>query len=336
MSSGKLFGLALFIAITAGTIVIAQTGNTKLGTGALNKNTTGDNNTAVGVHALTNNNTGSHNTAVGRAAMANNTSGNYNTSVGKEALVSNKSGDENTAVGHAALASILGSSHNTAVGTGTLRNSLNGDSNTAVGDQALDENINGNNNTAIGVFALKKNTGSDNTAIGYRAGEVSTGNSNVYISHPGIDKESNTTRIGVVGKQLRTFVSGISSTAVTGAPVVVDGSGQLGVVPSSRQYKEDIRGLANVSTDLLKLRPVSFRYKTDAVTGTRSRSYGLIAEEVAEVFPDLVTRGPNGLIETVRYDQLTVLLLKELQTQRRELEVLRSALRISDGLGGHH
>jgi hypothetical protein len=187
-------------------------------------------------------------------------------------------------------------------------------------------NTTGNRNAALGQAALFSNTtGSNNIGLGTNAGlNLTTGSNNIDIGSGGLAAEANTTRIGTQGTQTRAFIAGISGTAVSGSAVVVNGAGQLGIVVSSARYKHDIQDMGLKSSALLKLRPVTFRYNNDPAN---TLQYGLVAEEVARVYPELVTRGPDGKVQTVNYLTLTSMLLNELQKQnvenRRQAEELR-------------
>src|SRR5262249_31896210 len=151
----------------------------------------------------------------------------------------------------------------------------------------------------------KKSLGSKNIAIGYQAGvSLINGNNNIYIGNQGAGDESQTIRIGTA--QAQTFIAGISGVSVGGAAVLVDGNGQLGVFTSSARYKRDIETMANRSEGLLKLRPVTFSYKDDTAAASH---YGLIAEEVATVYPELVTHTASGEVQTVKYHELIPMLL---------------------------
>jgi hypothetical protein len=195
--------------------------------------------------------------------------------------------------------------------------------NTASGVDALYSN-NGNSNTASGFYALIGNTtGSFNIGLGVHAGNnITTGSNDIDIGNAGIN-ESNTIRIGTPGTQTKTFIAGIFGKTVNanGVPVLVDNTGKLGVVVSSARYKRDIRDMDAASAGMMKLRPVTFRYKNDP-SGTLQ--YGLVAEEVARVYPELVVHGTDGKPLTVRYLELNAMLLNELQKQARENRELRS------------
>jgi hypothetical protein len=160
---------------------------------------------------------------------------------------------------------------------------------------------------------LSNTTGSNNTALGYQAGtNLTTGSNNIDIASLGLAADNNAIRLGRRGVQTASYIAGISGASVIGSDVVVNSAGRLGVVVSSARFKRDIRDMGEKSAGLKKLRPVTFRYKDDQ-TGTLQ--YGLVAEEVARTYPELVTHGADGKVETVRYSMLTSMLLNELQKQ---------------------
>jgi trimeric autotransporter adhesin len=345
-----------FLGVDAGNFAQSGVGgNTGVGARALQNNTTGGNNTAVGNAALLSNidgtrntavgdgalfsNLQSDNTAVGQAALFANTTGNFNTAVGSSALASNTTGEDNTAIGPSAMFTNTTGNNNVAVGNIALRFNTIGNNNTALGLAALEKNTTGSGNTGAGQSALQDNTtGSNNVAIGFDAGtNATTGDNNIYIAHQGVAAEAATTRIGTAGTQVRAFVAGISGVNVGAQPaVLVNGSGQLGVNTSSARYKEAIEPMGEASQGLQRLRPVTFRYRQPLADGTKPRQYGLIAEEVAEVYPDLVAYGADGQPEAVLYHVLPALLLNELQALRRELgaktELLEAQSRLLEAL----
>jgi hypothetical protein len=263
------------------------------------------------------------NTAIGVGAFGANTSGTFNTAVGSSVLASNDTGFSNSGVGSSALISNTSGSANSAFGVQALAFNTTGHNNAAYGSSALFSNDSGSNNTALGVQALESNfTGSGNVAVGFQAGVNANGSNNIYLGNSGVPDESNTMRIGTSSTHTRTFIAGIRGMTTgqpNAIPVLIDPDGQLGTVSSSRRYKEDIRDMGAASSDLLRLRPVTFRYKQAAVAGERPREYGLIAEEVAEVYPDLVVHSAAGEIETVQYHKLVPMLLNELQKQHQQL-----------------
>jgi Chaperone of endosialidase len=244
-----------------------------------------------------------------------------NTALGGGALGSNTTGSENTAVGFDALQSNTTGNSNTATGLGALSANTTGGNNTATGLQALLINTTGNNNTATGLLALSTNTtGSNNTALGFFAGlQVTTGNNNIHIGNQGTLADTALIRIGTAGTQTATFIAGINGVNIgMGAPVLVNADGQLGTMMSAAGFKEGIEDLGEGSRRLLGLRPVRFRYQPQHDDPSRPVQYGLVAEEVAAVFPELVYPGPDGAPYSVRYHLLSVLLLNELQRQERE------------------
>jgi Chaperone of endosialidase len=301
--------------------------NTANGAFALRSNTTGVQNTATGVSALFNNTTGSRNTADGTSALYGNTTASGNTATGWQALFSNTIGYDNTANGASALVSNTTGWENTAVGANALAsnttiNPFVGVFNTATGSRALFENTTGISNTAIGAHALFNNTtGSGNVALGVNAGAaLTTGNNNIAIgvASGGSGAESSTIRIGTLGVQDATYIVGIWGGTVTdGAPVLVDAGGHLGTVVSSARFKDDIKPMDKASEAILAFKPVTFHYKTDT-KGTAQ--FGLIAEEVAEVNPDLVVRDKDGKPYSVRYDQVNAMLLNEFLKEHRKVE----------------
>ena len=306
--------------------------NTAVGTGALNLNQDGYGNTAVGNTALNQNYDGYANTALGNGALYANTGGDENTAVGTSALYSNITGSANTAMGRWALFYNTGGGSNTAVGYYSLSLNNTGYSNTAIGFRSLYHNE-GGYNTAVGSYALNGATeGSYNTAVGDNAGYYPdgdfTGSGNIYLGYnagPLSATESLTIRIG--RNQTETYIAGIYSGTASGRAVYVNSNGKLGTVTSSRRYKEDIADMGDASSNLMKLRPVSFYYRSEYSDGPRTLQYGLIAEEVAEVYPDLVIYDPKtGQPETVSYHLVNAMLLNEVQKQQRKIQDLEERL----------
>jgi Chaperone of endosialidase len=225
----------------------------------------------------------------------------------------------NTAYGFGALQNNFSGANNTATGAYALFNTTLGVNNTATGGAALYSNTEGFANTAAGTYALYYNTEDfNNIAVGYGAGgALTSGSNNIYLgSSAGTATESTTMRLGGVGVQTQTFIAGIVGVPVSGSAVLINSAGQVGIQASSSRYKRDIQPMGAHSRGLLQLRPVIFRYKDDAQD---ERQYGLIAEEVAKVYPELVTRGANGDVEAVRYHEVMPMLLNEVQHQQRQL-----------------
>ena len=213
---------------------------------------------------------------------------------------------------------------NTATGDYALFNLTTGTRNTAIGFQALNTNTTGGKNTAIGFLALQDNTtGTNNIALGYSAGIFTAGDNNINIGNVGAE-ESDTIRIGTVaGRGIRefqsnTYIAGISGVTIAGGvPVIIDADGHLGSTTSSERFKDEVKPMDKVSEAILALKPVTFHYKSDK---TRTPQFGLIAEEVAKVNPDLVVRDADGEIYTVRYDQVNAMLLNEFLKEHRKVE----------------
>src|SRR6266403_478312 len=290
-------------------------GNTANGTFALVNNTTGFYNTGNGAFALQNNTTGTFNTANGFQALLNNTTGGDNTATGLNALAFNTIGRENTATGLQALFNNTTGSNNTATGLNALLNNTIGEDNTADGWQSLFSNVTGDHNTANGYLALANSTGIGNTAFGAGAGfNVTTANSVICIGAEGANV-SNSCFIG--------NIRGITTVNNDGLFVVIDSAGQLGTMSSSRKFKKEIKPMDNASEAILALKPVRFHYKSDK---TNRPEFGLIAEDVAEVNPDLVVRDEHGQIYTVRYEAVNAMLLNEFLKEHRKVEEQQAAI----------
>jgi len=285
--------------------------NTALGAGALLFNT-GEQNTATGAAALLNNTTGNLNTAAGEAALFTNTTGNSNTANGAGALQSNTTGSDNTANGDKALFFNTTGTENTATGFDALFQNTVGDANTADGPNALFSNTTGLRNTAVGSKALFSNTtGNFNIAVGLSAGvNVTTANNVICIGAQLLGENvSNSCYIGSIFGQ----------TSADGTAVFINSNGKLGTATSSRRFKEDIKAMDKTSEALFSLKPVSFHYKKEIDPASTSQ-FGLVAEEVEKVNPDLVVRDKEGKPYSVRYDQVNAMLLNEFLKEHRKNE----------------
>jgi hypothetical protein len=215
---------------------------------------------------------------------------------------------------------------NTAEGLDALNSLTTGCCNTATGFNALEANSAGHHNTAEGFQALFHNTGSSNIGLGSDAGiNLTTGSNNIDIGNSGVAGEANTIRVGKQGTQESTFIAGISGVGVTGSPVVVNSSGKLGVTSSSARFKEAIKRMDKASEAILGLKPVTFRYKKD-IDPDGIPQFGLVAEEVEKVNPDLVARDADGKVYTVRYDAVNVMLLNEFLKEHRKVEALEDTV----------
>ena len=293
-------------------------GNTAEGDNALFSLTTGDFNTADGLNTLGSNTTGSQNTATGVNALIFNTTGSQNTATGVNALSSNTTGFQNAATGVQALFHNTTGFHNAATGFQALLSNTTGNHNTAEGDNALVHDTTGFFNTAIGAHALDQNvTGSSNVALGFQAGFNITGNGNICIGQNivGVAGESNVTRVGNIG----------STAQANGIFVTVGAGGKLGFQVSSGRYKDDIKPLDEASEALFAPKPVRFRYIKE-IDPARSPDFGLIAEDVATVNPDLVARDEEGKIVTVRYQAINAMLLNEFLKEHRTVQEQKATI----------
>jgi Chaperone of endosialidase len=323
--SNTAIGAAALLFNTSGTQ------NTANGTAALEFNDTGSNNTANGAFALFSNTTGTDNTANGFEALAANTGGTLNTASGSQALLNNTLGIQNTATGYAALNSNTNGGSNTATGAFALQFNTE-DDNTAIGFAALNFNTTGELNTAVGVLALGFNEiGSENTAIGFGALAYSTGDENVAMgSNAGVSvtTASHVICIGsfVTGEDVSDscYIGSIfGQTSPGGTAVFINSDGKLGTLTSSRRFKEEIKPMERASEALLALKPVTFRYKKE-IDPKGIGQFGLVAEEVEKVNPDLIVRDKEGKPYSVRYEAVNAMLLNEFLKEHRTVQELKS------------
>jgi hypothetical protein len=303
-------------------------GNTAMGFDALESNTSGLSNTAIGFDALLSNTTGLFNTATGAGALLSNTIGNMNTANGEDALYFNTTGNDNTANGNFALTNNTTGNDNTANGFDALLSNTTGSDNTANGFEALFFNTTGSGNTADGVNALRTNeVGSKNIALGFNAGRnLIRGDNNIYIGSHGHKRESNAIHIGTDGTQTATFIAGISGVTVAGGVgVIIDTNGQLCTIVSSERFKDEIRPMNKASEALLALKPVTFHYKHE-LDPAGIPQFGLVAEEVEKVNPDLVARDKQGKPYTVRYEAVNAMLLNEFLKEHRTVQEQKATI----------
>ena len=330
-------------------------GNTAEGQNALLSLTTGFYNTGIGIYSLLsltdgNFNTGvgagtllvntaDSNTATGAGALFSHATGNSNTATGTFALFSDTTGGANTATGASALFGNISGTFNTATGLATLAANTTGGDNTAIGAQALVSNEDGNDNTAVGLNALLNNTtGDNNTAVGRSAGATqTTGSNNVYIgANIG----------GTAGESNACYIASIfGQTSPLGSAVFIDANNKLGTLTSSKRFKEEIKPMDQASETLLALKPVIFRYKKE-IDPEGTSQFGLVAEEVEKVNPELVLRDKEGKAYSVRYDQVNAMLLNEflkehrafveeqrkVTQQQKEIDALKTELKEQRGL----
>ena len=321
--------------------------NTAVGTRALEHNIIGNFNMAIGTEALNQNNanfnlaigfrvgfmntTGNHLTGIGAAALRNNTTAGFNTAIGADALRENTISEANVAVGDAALAAYNG-----------LDAGIDG-FNTALGSIALTALTDGFQNTAVGRRALQVLTvGENNTAVGWRSGNIlTTGDGNTFIGSLAGSTEgpdvSNVICLGESGDtnggeqtDNRCYIGQIFgiTTGNVGSPVLIDFDGQLGTISSSRRFKKDIKPMDQASEAILALKPVTFHYKDrrDGKKAQETPEFGLIAEDVAEVNPDLVVNDKNGEIYSVRYEVVNVMLLNEFLKEHKKVEEQQASI----------
>jgi hypothetical protein len=250
--------------------------------------------------------------------MFNNSSGSNNAALGANALTENTTGNSNTACGYNALANSTTGSFNAALGAGAGGDNTTGSSNTACGYNALASNTTGSFNIALGVGA---------------ASSLTSGSYNITIGNTATTTESDIIRIGTEGVQTTTFMAGISGATVAGgAEVYVSSGGQLGTITSSARFKKDIRSMDDASDVILSLRPVTFHYKAE-LDSQGIPQFGLVAEEVEKIDPDLVARDDKNQVYTVRYQAVSAMLLNEFIKQHHTVEDQRNEIAAFEGQG---
>jgi hypothetical protein len=288
-------------------------------------------NTAMGSNAVqagfNNSANGYGNIGAGWFALSSTTAnGWYNIGFGLTALRLNTYGIGNSALGALALLNNQTGGYDTALGWQAEGNNNSGTSNVAVGINALLDNVTGSANTAVGSGALQNATGSYNIAIGAMAGSaVGSGSYSIEIGAVGSAPDSNVIRIGTAGQQNAAYIQGVYGVQVGRAYgyVVIDNIGHLGTWGSAERFKTDVKSMELDEKTMERLRPVSFHLKSDPAGPLH---YGLIAEEVDKIDPSLVVRDEHGRIDGIHYEELTPMLLKEIQQQRNELAARSSRL----------
>ncbi|ABF39357.1 hypothetical protein Acid345_0352 [Candidatus Koribacter versatilis Ellin345] len=303
----------VFLGELAGQSNVSGSGlnNTFVGASAGNSNTGGDSNTFLGSSAGQSNVSGGFNTFVGVDAGLRNTTASGNTFIGQTAGIENSTGASSVFVGHSAGANNTTGGHNVYVGT----------------TAGLD-NSTGGLNTFVGDGAGLTDTGNANIFVGANAGGNNTsGDNNLYIGNVGCTSpctESATIRIG--NTQTSAFMTGIAGkTSSSGITVLINSTGKLGTTTSSRRFKQNIANIPD-SSKLFQLRPVTFFYRPEYDDGTHVRQYGLIAEEVAKIYPDLVVFDNQGKPYTVRYQFLAPLLLDAMQKEHAVVAAQQSVI----------
>ena len=285
--------------------------NTAVGYVALESNTTGVDNVAIGTAALFSNTTGNDNIAIGFSVIQYNTIGSFNIAIGTNVMNLHDRGNANVAIGHFAMDNDVAGKNNVALGQEALHNNQIGVNNTALGSSALHDNTTGGYNIGIGVDG---------------GGDLTTGRHNIDIGNPGVAGESNTIRIGAAQNHTATYIAGISGATVpTGVGVIIDPDGHLGTTTSSARYKEAIKPMKRASEAILSLKPVTFRYKHE-LDPEAIPQFGLVAEEVAKLDPDLVVRDEEGKPYSVRYEAVNAMLLNEFLKEHRKVETLEKVM----------
>jgi hypothetical protein len=294
----KFNGNNIFLGNASGSVVTTGTDNTSLGFESLKSVSTGSRNTAVGYRSLTSNTTGTENVSLGNGALSANVTASRNIAIGNNALPANTLSNQNIAIGNSALFAYNGPTANT--------------NNVAIGALSLSASTSGINNVALGSFsATTLTTGSNNIIIGQSAGSSYTGSesNNILIGNTGTPTDSGACRIGGPSTNIM-VLAGVRGRAVTsGIPVLISGASQLGTSTSSRRFKENITDAKTY--DISKLRVVNFNY---IGSDTCDVEIGLIAEEVEELYPELVAYDENNLPYTVKYMDLIPILLQKIQS----------------------
>src|SRR6184192_849597 len=296
------------------------TSNTADGQGALGSLTTGLYNSAFGFLSVLSLSDANFDTGVGAAALLVD-NGGTNTAVGAGALLNNSDGADNNAVGAFALFNNVSGFFNNAHGRNALLNST-GSQNNAMGDDAMFFNTTGSFNTAIGDDALDANVdGNNNVAVGDEAGTGlgASVNNCIAINVPGAGPFATLDNTCFIGSIFDQPVSDVG----TQEAVFVDQFNVVGISASSRRFKHDIQPMDKASEAILALKPVTFKYNADKNGRTQ---YGLIAEEVATVNPDLVVQHKDGEISTVRYEQVNAMLLNEFLKDHQKVQSLETTV----------
>jgi len=319
--------------------------NIGIGTNALTAATTAQDNVAIGNNASSSNvgaqgcvaigsetlslNLQGEQTAVGYLALRVNTTGSNGTAFGSRALASNTTGGENTGAGRGALELNTTGFSNTAVGESAININTTGNENTGIGEGTLILLASGSRNSTLGVNTLNTiTTGSNNLALGYNAGSALTvnNNANIDIAHVGVVGDVGVVRIGTAGTQVKNFqagIRGITTDAADAIAVLVSSTGQLGTVSSLRSQKENIKEISAVENAAIisMLAPVRFDY----IAGHgKHQQFGLIADDVEKICPDICAYDADDNLQTVHYDRLGIMLLKEVQRLQAEIELLKA------------
>jgi hypothetical protein len=304
---------------------------------------------------------GGNNTAEGTDALFNLTTGVWNSAFGFRALYRTASGSRNTALGYQALYNTSGPFNvsgldNVAIGANALFNNTTGSGNIAIGSFALNNNTTGSNNIEIGSRGLLNFSTTGNVQIGdsfasgpdfASVGRPAVTDCRLGLLYDGIHYASIYAETDVeVGEYLPStcpntpdlttqtihinakdavYVRAVYGNPIAGSPVTIDSNNQLGVAASSKRFKADIKLMDKVSEAILALKPVTFNYK-DEIDPTRTAQFGLVAEDVEKVNPDLVVRDKEGKPYSVRYEAVNAMLLNEFLKEHGKVEELESTV----------
>jgi hypothetical protein len=299
-------------------------GNLLVGPDAGSPSSGGAANTFVGGGAGFSNRTGMDNTFVGNGAGFSNVDASYSAFFGWAAGYNNSHGFANAFFGGLAGTYNTTGSYNSFLGSDAGENNTVGSSNTFAGDGAGFVNTTGNNNAFFGQGSGANNNGDRNSFFGNLAGYNNhVGSDNIYINNEGPAEslgESKTIRIGDPTIQSSAYVAGVYGVNTAGLPVYVNSNGQLGTQSSSLRFKDQVQDMGDSTSGLMRLRPVTFVYKPEYANGDGTTQYGLIAEEVAKIYPQLVAYDNDGKPYSVRYQYLSTMLLNEVQKQYQRAE----------------
>ena len=308
-------------------------GNTAIGSQALRENTTGDGNTAIGLNALTAAHTSLGNVAVGDLSLTSfigagtNTTNGFNTALGSLALNAETTGQENTAVGRRALEFLLTGSNNTIIGWRAGDNYSSNESHNIVIGSGVAGTTGEDNTIRIGTNLPSSgiNISGGGLLQAFTIGSGFAGGGIQYLQFFG-QSISIASGFSTVNGNSSCFIGGIfNQTPVAGSHLVLVGNnGKLAdATLSSRRFKKDIAAMDKASEGILALKPVTFHWKTDK---TNEPEFGLIAEDVAKVNLDWITRDPQGEIIGVRYETIPVLLLNEFLKEHKKVEEQQASI----------
>lgn len=335
VSSGNCTITSGNLKISSGNLGLPTTSSSSIGTVQINStrfiHSYGTNNGFIGLSAGNYTLSGSGNIGIGQSSLTALTSGSNNVALGYQSQTAITTGSSNTSIGSTTLVTATTASNNVAVNYFSLHSTTTSN-NTAIGMSSLHSQTSGTNNTAVGLSANGSVTASYSVWFGYAAGNSiagSTAASDIFINYQGSGTPVNTLQIGQstgVGNQslAKAVICGINgSTSASGIAVLINASNVLGTTTSSRRFKNNVKTMASCSSNIYKLRPVTFYYNQDEThiskEDSQLKQYGLIAEEVEKIYPELVTYDLNGTIQSVRYLQLIPMLLNELQKMYKRI-----------------